>query len=354
MVILIHQDHIYYLRGRYEQQFKEILMRVKKIINSILNRIEYKLNRTKIISVPTIYTLGTSNICNLKCPMCVTGIGGQDKPLKFMDFELFSDIINKIKDYAILVQLYNWGEPFLHKDIIEMLKLCNEFNLNTEVSSNLSIKNIDEILEAIVKYRLKKLIVSFDGLNQEDYERYRVKGDITTVLENVKKINNFKKQYRSEFPIMQLQYLENKYTTTEKEIIHDTYKDLGFDEYVIYDMLSMYGDQNKERLNSWFTKGQIENNKYLDMPESMLYKKCTFLYNQMIVEQDGSIAPCCFTTNIKDDFTNWDSEKSINDMYNSIKFQEARKMFKTKVIEKNNTCAGCSVFKSYIRGNKND
>lgn len=310
------------------------------------NESELNLKAESIITVPSQFAIGITNICNLRCPLCVTGLRQQKKELKFIDFDLFTDVIEKIKNHATIVQLYKWGESFLHKDIVKILEYCTRYDLNTEISSNLNFTD-DEKLEATVKYRLKKLIVSFDGVNQVDYERYRVGGNFELVLGNIEKINKYKNKYKSEFPTITLQYLKNKFTTTQIETIKNNYKNWGADEYIVYDMTTVFKDNSHETARKWFTDEEITRRRFLDVDVCFQGKHCLFLNEFMVIEQDGSIASCCYSTNPDEDFGRWDKNKSLVENYNSPRRQSARKMFNEKKGIPGFVCSDCTIFKTY-------
>ncbi len=331
-----------------QQQYK-----VTRKLNYKLNQWEKKNARKSLLSQPYTYVLGLTNICNLRCPLCITGLKQQTKKIEFMDIKLVHDIVKKIAPYALNVCLYNWGESLLHPDFEEILKLSHYNNLNTSISSNLSLNDIDNKLRAMVKYELNHLIVSFDGTDQEDYSRYRRGGNYETVKRNISKISECKKKYNSIYPIITLQYLVTKYTSKQINYIKNNYKKIGADRYEFYPITSVWGDNKGERLKNWITDDEYEKRLYFDIDFGFLGKRCDFIYSTMIIEQDGSIAPCCYTTNPIDDFTHWDGSKSIKQMFNSENFLEARKLFRdNNYLNDNVACNRCSMLKGFRKQEK--
>ena len=314
------------------------------------NAAEFRVLQDVLESPPTIYAIGITNICNLRCPLCVTGMRQQKKKPQFLEFGLFQEIIEKIRPHAQLVQLYKWGESLLHPRIIDMLAVCDSYDLNTEISSNLSLENCDDVLEALVRHRLRHLIVSFDGVTQEDYSRYRVGGKLNLVLDNIRKIKDLKIRYNSEYPVISLQFLRNKFTGDQVQVIEDNYRQWGADKYYFCDMTTVFKDRDLDTARHWFSDQEIAQRRYLDIDVSMHGKPCSFLYTTMVIEQDGSIPSCCFATDPKDDFGQWDNSMSILEMYNSDRFVQARRMFRERKHCGASTCDDCSVFLSYLDG----
>ena len=85
----------------------------------------------------------------------------------------------------------------------------------------------DEQAEALVKYEFGDMILSIDGASQETYVQYRAKGDFDNVINNIKKINFYKKKYNSMFPNMIWKFI--LFNHNEHEIIKakEMAKELG-------------------------------------------------------------------------------------------------------------------------------
>ncbi len=320
----------------------------RKGCNQLRNFWEYRRRRIVLKSAPIVYVIGINNICSLSCPLCVTGQRRHAKKPTQMNFELFRRIIDKIGPYAVYVQLYNWGEPLLHKDIVAMVEYCGRYDLNTEISSSLSLRNIDDKLEAFVAHRLKHLVVSFDGVDQEDYSRYRVGGNFDLVLKNLAALRRFKQEQRSQYPRVTLQYLRTKFTKDQPEIIRKNLGQFGADYFSVEELCMPFRNYDDQLARQWLTEEEISARRYLDVGASMHTQVCSFLYTTMVIEQDGSIPPCCYSTSPADDFGAWDDQKTIQEMYNTDKFQEGRKLFRTGS-SKNFVCKGCSAFRTYQR-----
>ena len=72
----------------------------------------------------------------------------------------------------------------------------------------MNINNVQkDVLEGLVKYRLRSMTCSIDGASNETYKTYRVKGNFETVIENIRKINFFKQKYQSEYPRLTWQFI---------------------------------------------------------------------------------------------------------------------------------------------------
>ena len=114
---------------------------------------------------------------------------------KILKFEDFKKIIDQVADSCIEIHLYNWGEPTLNKYLIEMLKYAKSKGIWSRISSNLSMEFKEGYLENLVKSGLSLLHIDVDGLDQEVYEKYRKKGNLSVVINNLKKIMEIKKTF---------------------------------------------------------------------------------------------------------------------------------------------------------------
>jgi MoaA/NifB/PqqE/SkfB family radical SAM enzyme len=106
------------------------------------------------------------------------------------------------------IELSNYGEAFLNPNLLDMLAYAEERGVWLSVLNGANLNNVrPEVLEGVVKYRLWAILCSIDGATQATYEKYRVRGEIDTVLANIAKINEFKKKYDSPWPQLVWQFI---------------------------------------------------------------------------------------------------------------------------------------------------
>ena len=74
-----------------------------------------------------------TNSCNLNCSFC----NNNQRDKKFMTIEQFQHIINEIKYYTNYVYLHVKGEPLLHPDLEEILKICSDNDIKVNITTNL-------------------------------------------------------------------------------------------------------------------------------------------------------------------------------------------------------------------------
>jgi MoaA/NifB/PqqE/SkfB family radical SAM enzyme len=115
-----------------------------------------------------------SGHCNAKCPWCVTGRGAIcEETKKFMSAREFSYIVdrlfsNKLINSNTTLMLYNWGEPFLNPELIDILKIICKRGCKYTLSTNAS-KYIQIPRE--VQQNLLEFTISMPGFSQDSYSK---------------------------------------------------------------------------------------------------------------------------------------------------------------------------------------
>ena len=129
-----------------------------------------------------------SGVCNAKCPYCMSGIHKATKG-KFVTPDLFNRTLDSICNLDLLeksgvIGLYNWGEPFLHPQLNELMSIINDHNLTYTFSTNAA--KVPTINDIFVK-NLKRIVFSMPGFSQKSYDR--IHGlDFSKVVDNIRTI----------------------------------------------------------------------------------------------------------------------------------------------------------------------
>ncbi len=147
--------------------------------------------------------------CQLACPDCPTA-DGRLRPtlgaghLKLADFEALLDRNPQIAH----VELSNYGEMFLNPQLAEILACAFERKVTVSGSNGANLNFArEDALDALVRYRVRALTCSIDGVTQETYSRYRVNGNLHRVLAHIDKIRELRAQQRSAFPLLCWQFV---------------------------------------------------------------------------------------------------------------------------------------------------
>ena len=321
----------------------------KKFLNLIKIGVQHQFLKNPVVKgYPTRLVIDPINICNLKCPLCPTGQGKNGQPKGTMKLNHFKQIIDELGDYLYEIDLFNWGEPFLNKNIYEMIKYANEKNVKVKISSNLSCLEKEDI-NKIALSELDTLIVSLDGASQESLNKYRCGADFKRVIENIKGIEKQKKILKKNSPEIIWQFLIMKHNEHEIEKAKKMAKKLRISidfRPVRTDLGQEIFENDKtkiEKYQKWLPSKDVYSRfDYKKKKKKSKLKTCMFLWTQSTISWDGTVYPCCAVYDFKYNFGNMFKEGSFRKIWNNKMYQEARKIVRDKkVINSSNVCSPC-------------
>ena len=334
--------------GRANQRFSLALRYWgwRKLFNFARVEAQLRLGRAKVWGYPYEWEIDTTNICQLKCPLCHTGLGTVHRDKGVMSFPMYQDIIQQIKDYCIWLSLYSWGEPFLNKDIAKFVACAHEANIATIMSSNLNKPLSSSMAEDLVRSGLDVLIISLDGTTQDVYEVYRVGGHLDRVLDNVKLLMEKRRELGSATPYLEWQYIVMKQNEAQIPEAKRMAADLGVDNIVFKRVDFPHGSDDESLTRKWLPLGEgwKDRENPLEKPYHEDGDRCWRLWRSAVVNWDGGYAPCCYLTDASDDFGSVKSN-SIKSIWNNSHYQAARELFKKGPLpEQQVGCLTCSVY----------
>jgi len=340
--------------GKIKKLFsKEKTMKQK--YNWLLTQVQFRIRKLRLYSYPVKLTIDPCNFCNLKCLLCPVGTGSKGRKQSIMKFNTFKKIMDECGQHLWEIDLFNWGEPLLNKDIFKMIEYARKMRVDVKLSTNLNFFN-DDICTNLIKSGLNNLIVSLDGASQESIEKYQKGSNFQSVIENIKKIIHMREKLKSKTPFIQWRYLVNKYNENEIEKAKELSNNLKIDRL---ELSAFRCDMGKELLLN--SKAQYENVKpwlptkeYLSMYDYTRQERkkikdiCRSLWFESVVQPDGSISPCCRIWHEKFDFGNI-LNASFKSIWNSEKYQNARRISRGGDISINgHICYICKINKAQI------
>ena len=181
-----------------------ILNRLKSFynyLNVFFRYIKYNpkvsdLDRFVINSDPQTLVLDTTYVCNLKCKMCHQNSPDYkipEQPHIPVDYiESILDIAKNSKN----IYLLGYGEPFMHPNMYEIIKLLKDNCPNAEVETTtngvlFNERNIKKLIDS----RIDMISVSMDGPN---LERGHLESEKT--YKNLRRISQIKKEMKIDYP----------------------------------------------------------------------------------------------------------------------------------------------------------
>lgn len=227
----------------------------EEILKKFNSDLEYHFSEiiSRPLAKPYWIYISLTHKCNFDCQMC-----GVKKILKEyeLDFNLLRKVLDEVASWnSDCVIMLTGGEPFLRKDIFEIIGYSVSLGLKTEVVSNGSFINNPHIAERIICSGLQNIAISLDGTNPQthDYIR-RINGAYKKALDAISYLTQEKK-IKGKGPQISV------WTTIMKENIKELYeiiflaKELGVECLVYHPVIVVQDDmQNTIRSGSFWIK----------------------------------------------------------------------------------------------------
>jgi MoaA/NifB/PqqE/SkfB family radical SAM enzyme len=324
----------------------------RKLDNFLDVLLELKEKSVVCKGFPVWLTIDPTNVCTLKCPFCPNGFGNIKRAKGMMDLKHFQKIIDMLGPYLLHIDMQNWGEPLLHKDIYKMISYAKKFDINIALSTNLN--NFDEkSAEDMVNSRLDRVLLSIDGASKETYEKYRRGGDFSRVIKNIKILVKKKKELRSFLPYINWQFLVFRHNEHEIEAAKKMAQELGVNAF---GATSAFIAADSQEFKEWIPLNK-EYSRYdlsVDLKEivcsdSLLKQNqegvCDWLWRGIAINWDGTFAPCCGVYLEEEDFGNIVEENDFHKLWNNDHYIIARDFMRKKEKPRQdirNTCVNCN------------
>src|SRR5581483_5369171 len=208
----------------------------------------------------------------------------------------------------------------------------------------------EDALEAMVRYQLRSITCSIDGASPESYPQYRVKGDFETVLANIRRINELKREHHTGFPFLRWQFIV-----------------FGHNEHEIDKARKMAAELDMQ----FFTKltwdesfSPVRNLQLVQIEtglnaasRSLFYKEngrdymrgiCTQIWRYPVVNWDGRVVGCC--RNFWGEFGGNVFTDGLNSALNSDGLTRARDMLMGKIEGRGDLpCDTCDLYETMKR-----
>jgi len=237
-----------------------------------------------------------AGVCNGRCRYCVTGAKNAN-PGGFMEADTFDATLSNLErlhliDSRSIIDLYNWGELFLHPDLQNIIRVINDHGLRYTISTNASI--IPQIDEALVK-NLINIRFSMCGFSQQSYDRIhkfefdRIRGNISTIVSRLRSLGYNK--------LIEICFHVYRFNTDEIRECERFAKDLGITP-VFYDAY----------VNDWwqfeaFVQGTLSNEKRREILDDLFIDRKRLRnvrkrwrcrqWDLLVIDERGEVPVCC-------------------------------------------------------------
>ncbi len=315
------------LKRKVNYFIRYVLVRPIRLVNFLKIKLSKQLKLTNISGSPLTLMVEPTNVCNLKCPLCPTGAGLIKRAKGFMKLDDFKKIIDEAGDYIIHLRMWNWGEPLLNKDIFEMISYAKKKKIFVNLSTNSNFLT-EEMTNKLINSELDELIISLDGASEETYKQYRKKGNFNEIIDSIQFLVKEKKRLNKKTPHIKLQFIIMKHNEHEINKIKFLAKKIRVDELVFktVGIMDYFSDEDiKKYLPTKKKYSRYEIKKEAVKSKVEVENRCDFIWEEIVINWEGSVVPCCFDMN--NFFVFGNAFKSpIKEIWNNQKYTNFRKM----------------------------
>lgn len=301
--------------------------------SKLLSHIKLWISKRFYLFPPTTLMMEPTNHCNLKCPLCPTGLGTLNREKRTMTLDEFKKVIDDTHKYVKEIILWNYGEPFINKNILPMIRYAADHKIYVITSTNGHFFHDDSYCEEIVRSGLHRMILAIDGATQDTYEKFRRSGNLEKVLAGTKRMVAAKKRLKSKIPYIELQFIMMKHNEHQLEDMRKLAEDLEVDLFIEKPVGIHSSDKRIFSLKDQFlATGQEDNYKINDKGEIEIVgdmpNDCDWPYKNVVINADGVVVVCCQDINSVHTMGNIYQENLLN-IWNNDKYKAFRKQLRT-------------------------
>jgi MoaA/NifB/PqqE/SkfB family radical SAM enzyme len=288
-----------------------------------------------------------SSFCQLRCPSCPTTSGHIHPAIGsgFLKFDDFSKLLDSNLPFE-RVEISNYGEVFLNPHLLRILEYAHQKGVPVSIGNGANLNHVkDEVLEGLVKYRVRFITCSIDGATSESYRKYRVRGNFDQVIRNIETINSYKQRYQSAFPKLAWQFVVFGHNEHEIPIAREMAAKLGMEFYTKLtwdEKFSPIRDAEFVRAQTgWrsITREEYEQ----EHGEKFASNICHQLWDAPQINWDGKVIGCC--RNFWGDFGGNAFTDGLMESINNEKMTYAREMLSGRKPARDDIpCSTCEMY----------
>ncbi len=158
-----------------------------------------------VLDFPIHLDIETTNLCNLKCPMCPRTVlvnRGEFGDEGCMSREDYASIIDQGITHGLKsIKLNYLGEPLVHKDVLWQVEYAKKKGVVDVMMNSNAAALTDQVTRGLLEAGIDNLFVSFDAISPKLFEQQRVGTTLGRVIDNV---YNFIKRRNQGYPHVQV------------------------------------------------------------------------------------------------------------------------------------------------------
>lgn len=277
------------------------------------------------LMMPAHVSIEPTNVCNAKCPVCETGNGTMERRRGMLDYDNFTGLIDEIAPTTAVLMYYFMGEPFLNKRSYDMIRYARERGIWVETCTNGDF--VDP--EGVIYSDINEISFQIGGMTNETHQIYRVDSDLDKVLPNLEALLDLKRRTPESNVIVEVGFIVMRHNEHEVPEFLRWCEELGVDKANIVDPCVRDVEEGKRFLTEdpkyWFYDREAFDQGIL-RPKHIPDNECTWIWNSVMINWDGSVVPCCRDPHGRHPFGNA-FEQPLREIWNGPKIRE----FRTKI-----------------------
>lgn len=326
---------------------------LRKAGNALLAHMALRLKLRYVPAMPLVAKLEATNACNGTCVLCPVGQktpSGRQAGL--MRWELFCELVDKLKDTLLVLDITNWGESLIHPRALDMIRYGHQANIYTYLSTNLHTLR-DEHVEGLMQCGLDELAISLHGLSAETYAAYQPGYDFAEACRWIERLVDARRRLRPDGkPKIKLNFVVTAVNEHEADQMPAFAARYGVD-YVLSEpslnvrfqitepMARHTPDQARGLIaalvDRWLPRndshGRPLYRRFLEDPALMFSRRkivrCAWPWTKITFNYDGGLSVCCGSYNARHDLAHY-AGQSIRELWNCENYRRSRASFRRR------------------------
>jgi len=200
--------------------------------------------------------------------------------------------MNEMGPYLLTLSLWGWGEPLLHPQLADILRITQNRGVTTFLSTNGQNLDDETVQQALIKYPPTRLFVCLDGLTDETNNLFRTGSKLAPALAGVRQLAKMKRRKNSRLPVLQFRYIVMKHNEHELPQVPEFAAENQFDEVIIrtLNIIDAPEDAHRQLIpdGEKFRAYDYANDKRISRTDFICEKAFTF----PAIFTDGTVVAC--------------------------------------------------------------
>ena len=258
----------------------------------------------RIPDIRKLYIEATTG-CNLQCRTCIRNIW--DDPQALMSREIFQNLLDSLEMLPDLKRIVfsGFGESLTHPFILDMIEMIRGREIAITIATNGLLLN-PKISSELVRLGIDRVMISIDGGTPETFEGIRGTM-LSQIVENIRHLNEAKRQLRSLFPSIGIEFVALRSNVAELEQVSRLASQLNISRILVSHVLPYTEELRDEVLYGYLPVPPFKTITWALKADAWIIwatqelprmhwgadRRCRFVQEHAsVVGWDGSVSPC--------------------------------------------------------------